>query len=254
MSDSLAWREALQSSLGAATQQLVSRIVVLDATASTQDECRRFAEGRPGCLVTARRQTAGRGRLGRHWADDRGQGAALTLSVAAQTPERLSIASAVAVCEGLEPFAGGQLGLRWPNDIIADGRKLAGILIEQLDLIALIGVGVNVNQTDWPTELAGIAISLRQLIGTEVDRIDVIAQLIQGLGVNLARSDDEISDAFARRDLLTGTMQTFTIGHERITGIVERIDPLTGILVRTNDGARALPTSATSLVKPHPHS
>lgn len=248
------WRAALEQSLRGWPHPLVDRVFVLEKTASTQDECRRLAEGRPGCLVTALRQTAGRGRLGRKWADDRGEGASLTLSVAPQSSERLSIAAALAVCEALEGFAGRPLGLRWPNDVMADGRKLAGLLIEQSDDLAFIGIGVNVNQTHWPGELDGVAVSLRQLRSGEVDRAKVIIAIIERLAGALRRGDGELAAGFAQRDTLAGTTQTFTRGGEIITGAVERVDPLRGIVVRTPGGARTLPASITSLIHPRPHS
>ncbi len=245
--DAARWREALTPLIHEA-DSLVDRIVVLDETPSTQDECRRLAD-RSGLLVTALRQTAGRGRLGRQWSDVRGEGVALTIAVAAQSPERLSIASAIAVCEAAEHFAGRSLGIRWPNDIMADNRKLAGILIEQFGPLALIGIGVNVNQDVWPESLAEIAISLRELLDSPQDRVAVIHRVVSQLGDALGRGDDRLTAAFQDRDMLAGTTQHFTIGRERLTGVVERIDPLRGMLVRTADGERFLPAATTSLVR-----
>ncbi len=242
-----AWRNTL-TPLTDLPQSIVEQIVVLEETTSTQDECRRRAEGRPGLLVTTLRQTSGRGRLGRQWADDQGEGVALTISVPAQPPERLSIAAAIAVCEAAEQFAGRQLGIRWPNDIMADGRKLAGILIEQIGRIALIGIGINLNQTEWPTELSPIAISLRQLAADVPSRCQIIAHVLGRLAANLQATPEQLATAFQRRDILAGNTQSFQTGAERITGLVERIDPLQGLLVRTASGQRVLPASTTSLV------
>lgn len=245
--DAPRWREALAPLTGQ-PDSIVARIVVLDETTSTQDECRRLAE-RPGLLVTTLRQTAGRGRLGRQWADDGGEGIALTIAVAAQPPERLAIASAIAVCEAAEYFAGKRLGIRWPNDIIASNRKLAGILIEQQADVALIGIGVNVNQAAWPENLAEIATSLREMSDSPQDRVEVMARIVSRLGDALGRSDERLTAAFQDRDVLAGTEQHFTIGHERISGVVERIDPLRGLLVRTVGGQRFLPATTTSLAR-----
>lgn len=248
MSDDLRlWQEAL-APLAAAPNSIVQRVIVLDQVASTQDECRRLAGGRPGLLISALRQIAGRGRLGRRWAADHGEGIALTLSVAVQPPERLSIASAIAACEAAEHFAGQRLGIRWPNDIMANGRKLAGILIEQQGDTALVGIGMNVNQISWPGNLAPIAISLRQLIRARVNRTEVIVKMIERLTANLARSDDQLAAAFTPRDTLAGTAQTFAVGAGSVTGIVQRIDPLKGLRVSTADGPRTLPAATTRLV------
>lgn len=241
------WRRAL-APLVQQPDSIVDRIVVLDETPSTQDECRRLTD-RPGLLVTALRQTAGRGRLGRQWADDRGEGVALTIAVAPQPPERLSVASAIAACEAAERFVGRRLSIRWPNDIMASGRKLAGILIEQHGPLALIGIGVNVNQPAWPESLEEIAISLRELLDSPQDRITVIHRIVSQLGDALGRDDDRLTAAFQDRDLLAGTTQHFTIGRERITGTVVRIDPLRGLLVRTVHGQRFLPAATTSLAR-----
>lgn len=245
--EAAAWRNTL-APLTDLPQSIVEQIVVLEETTSTQDECRRRAEGRPGLLVTTLRQTSGRGRLGRQWADDQGEGVAMTISIPAQPPERLSIASAIAVCEAAEQFAGRQLGIRWPNDIMADGHKLAGILIERQGNTALVGVGVNVNQTRWPSELARLAVSLRELTLLPVDRTQVVVALLARLSANLERSNADLAASFATRDILRGTTQSFTLCAERITGVVERIDPLNGLFVRTTSGPRFLPASTTSLL------
>lgn len=108
-------------------------------------------------------------------------------------------------------------------------------------------MGVNVNQITWPSELADAAISLRQLTGAAVDRIHVTAEVAAGLTSTLERSDAELAAAFAPRDLLAGTTRVFLLGGERITGVVERVDPLAGLRVRTPDGLRTLPAALTSL-------
>lgn len=242
-----AWRRALTQSFGDGASSPVRHLVILPKCDSTQDECRRIANGQPGVLVTTLQQTHGRGRLGRSWADDQGAGVALTMSAPSLPPERLAVAAAVGVCEAVEQFAARRLGIRWPNDVMADSRKLAGILIEQSGDIALIGVGVNVNQTTWPSDLAGIAISLAQLVGAPIERPAVTAAVVARLCAALDRSEDELCQAFQPRDVLLGTRQQFISAGAPITGVVESVEPTRGLRIRTSDGPRFLPAQTTSL-------
>lgn len=191
------------------------RIIVLEATGSTNDDARRLAaEGAPeGTVILAERQLAGRGRLGRIWeSPDR---AGLYLSMLLRPADRLDrigrypIAAAVAVCAACREFAGDRVVLKWPNDVLADGGKLAGILAEMrqgpsgADLV--LGIGINVNQVgeDFPTPLRASATSLRMLNhGVVVDRETVAATLLQSLAVTIAgiRSDawTEVAERFLR--------------------------------------------------------
>lgn len=174
------------------------RIVVLEATGSTNDDARRLAaEGAPeGTVVLAERQSAGRGRLGRSW--DSPERAGLYLSVLLRPTEppedigRYPIAAAVAVCSACRAFVGADAVLKWPNDVLVHGRKLAGILSElrqgNSGTELVLGVGVNVNQTreDFEAALRGTATSLRELRrGVRVDREALAAALLEALGVGL---------------------------------------------------------------------
>ncbi len=162
------------------------RVVVVRETTSTQDDARRegFA---PGTVVAAWHQSAGRGRMGRSWHDPGGKGIAVTFVTGAdRPPEGLALAPAVGAAEAVERLLGRPCTLKWPNDVLVDGRKLAGILIERSGPTAWIGVGLNVSQTSWPEALAGRAVSLKQL-GLEIDRLDVLASLVPAVIAALGR-------------------------------------------------------------------
>ncbi len=105
-------------------------VVIVPETTSTQDAARRL-DAAPGTVVIAGRQTAGRGRLGRVWADTGDEGIAASFVCAVAAPERMAVACAVATARAAESVLGRLVGIKWPNDIVAEGRKLAGILIEQ---------------------------------------------------------------------------------------------------------------------------
>src|SRR3990170_4882909 len=130
------------------------RIVYLATTPSTQDIARAEAEGGApeGTAVLAEEQTAGRGRLGRSWVSPAGTNLYLTL-VIRPTLERLrslSIVAPLAVAQALEETTALGPRIKWPNDVLVGGRKLAGVLIDtelsgQSVRYSLVGIGVNVN-------------------------------------------------------------------------------------------------------------
>ncbi len=151
-------------------------VIHLEECESTQIEARKLAlEGAPaGLVVVARKQTAGRGRQGRAWLSTEG---ALTFSMVLRpnplTP-RITLTAGVAVLEALDEL-GVHCQLKWPNDVMLEGKKLAGILTEAFSPIVILGIGLNltthpadVNATsiDLPRELV-LAALLRHLPGPD---------------------------------------------------------------------------------------
>jgi len=230
------------------------KVVVVDMATSTQDTARRL-DATPGTVVVARRQTAGRGRLGRVWADTGDEGIAVSFVIARPArPEALAIAAAVGAAVAAESLLDrgldgmGGVGIKWPNDVVVDGRKLAGILIEQWGGRAVIGIGLNVTQTSWPPRLAERAVSLAQL-GAACTRLDALAALVRAVSVALPVPDDELCEQFARRDVLPDSRAVFRTGGRTITGTVIRIDPMHGLLVRTDREHVYLPAATTTVVE-----
>jgi BirA family biotin operon repressor/biotin-[acetyl-CoA-carboxylase] ligase len=242
------WQDTLERHIASGGLHLFDAVHVVGDVSSTQDVAR--AQNLPGgCIIVALRQTAGRGRLGRAWADTAAHGVACTFVLDRSTielNERISIASAVGVARGIERAAQMAVGIKWPNDIVVDGRKLAGILIEADAQRILIGVGINVSQTAWPAELEPIAVSLHQ-VGRASTRLDVVTALISALDAALRESDDDLAAAFAARDVLTGRHERFRVGQELMEGTVQAVDPLRGLRVMTADGERWLEAQHTSL-------
>ena len=142
---------------------------------------------------------------------------------------------------------GRVVGIKWPNDIVVDRRKLAGVLVEQVDDKAFIGIGMNVSQTRWPADLVDRAVSLSQL-GAAVDRIEVLETLLPAVKEALRFDDEQLIGAVSARDVLQGVHATFRIGQESISGVVLRIDPMQGLLVRTDGGEIYLPEATTTLI------
>ena len=235
---------------------------------STNDEAfRRADEGAPeGLVVMARVQTAGRGRQGRSWWD--APGASLLFSVLlrpsiplAQCP-LLALALACSVADAGTEATGVTLGIKWPNDVLHDGRKLCGVLAESRVSGAsstkrpavVIGAGVNVNQTaeDFPAELRGSATSLRIAGGGNPLRPD---DLLPAILVHLERyaalaaSGDGAGlwREVAGRLPKPGSEVAVVSGGRRIEGVVEGITESGALRLREPGRAEATVVSAGEL-------
>jgi BirA family biotin operon repressor/biotin-[acetyl-CoA-carboxylase] ligase len=214
----------------------VPRVVLFDEVTSTLDIAHPLArDGAPdGTLIVAERQTAGRGRGGRTWASEEGAGIWSTI-IARPTDdaalEVLSLRVGLAVARALDAFTSGDVQVKWPNDLMLDGGKLGGILIEsrwreeRVDWVA-IGIGINCRvPRDIPNARA-------LLEGT--GRIDVLAALVPAVRAAAASrgalTAPELRD-YERRDWARGRRCTAPVA-----GVVRGIDARGALLVRTSTG------------------
>jgi BirA family biotin operon repressor/biotin-[acetyl-CoA-carboxylase] ligase len=197
---------------------------------STSDRARELAEsGAPhGTLVTTDHQVAGRGRQGRTWTTPAGR--ALTMSIVLRdvTP-MLPLAAGVAVADAVGPTA----AIKWPNDILLGGRKVAGILAEARpqDGWAVLGIGINValREDDLPPELRDRATTL----GRAPEDVEVVlAAVLSALEIRLAQSPEFLLEAWRARDALAGRHVTWDGG----TGVADGVDAAGRLIVRLPDG------------------
>lgn len=214
---------------------------------STQDELRRLAEAgaSEGTLVVADHQTRGRGRMGRTWLDE--PGANLLLSVlfrpeipAARIPQ-LSLLAAVASAEALRAATDLVIGIRWPNDLQVRERKVGGILAEgaaigEQVLYVILGIGINLNQTEFPAELLMPATSLALEVGQALDRETLLETLLGSLDQWYARYRAEgfppVREGWRRASATLGHW----INGGGVTGVAEDLDLDGALLVRTAGG------------------
>ena len=165
-------------------------ILYFDSIDSTNTKAQELAEkGYPsGTLVVADKQIAGKGRRGRNWESPSGCGIFMTLmlkpDINPNNASMLTLVSALAVAKALADITGKDAKIKWPNDIIINGKKLVGILTEmstQIDYInhVTIGVGINVNLTEFPEEIRETATSLRLECGHVVKRAPLIAAVMK---------------------------------------------------------------------------
>ncbi len=203
-------------------------------TDSTNARARALAErgATHGTLVTAAEQSAGRGRQGRTWSAPSGR--ALLCSLVIRDPPRLlPLAAGVAVAE----LAGPEALIKWPNDVLIDGRKIAGTLVEgrPQEHWAVLGIGINValRAEDFPVELRRRAGSL----GLAPEAIEpVLTRLLELLEVWLDAETSDILEALRSRDALSGRSVRWDAG----VGEGARIDEEGRLIVLTAEGEVAL--------------
>jgi BirA family transcriptional regulator, biotin operon repressor / biotin---[acetyl-CoA-carboxylase] ligase len=218
--------------------------VHLRRVGSTNERARELASaGAPhGTLVTAAEQTAGRGRQGRTWTAPPGR--ALLCSIVVRDPPRLlPLLAGVAVAE----VVGAAARLKWPNDVLVDGRKVAGILVEGRvqEGWAVVGIGLNValKAEDFPVELRETAATL----GLEPDEIEpVLARLLESLGRWLAAPAEAVLVAVRERDALLDQPVRWSAGEGRGAGI----DGDGRLIVITDAGRVELDAGEVHLLRP----
>ncbi len=237
------------------TSILGRKIIDLDCTTSTNDLARREARrgAKEGLVVLAEEQTKGRGRRGRSWYSSPG-GIYFSLLLRPRLePGRassLTLLAAVSMVELLAQLYGLEAGIKWPNDIILEGKKLAGILTEMgadtesIDYL-IIGIGLNANQrsADWPEEIAELATSLRIQLGKEVDRALIAAGLLERMEALYSSLGEKgaIESMIARAreySVLLGKAVTIKTIHEKFRGQALDLTPEGALLVRRENGKK----------------
>ena len=217
------------------------------STSSTMDDVAEWAGSgaEEGAVVVAETQTASRGRMGRRWISDEGN---LYFSVLFRPePDALPLLSplaGVAVARSIRQVAGLHPSIKWPNDIMIDGHKVAGILAEsslagsQIQR-AVVGIGVNVAlDVSADPEIASTATSLNHASESEIDRAELLRRILQhmdALYLDLRRGRSPIAEW---RRWLETLGQRVTVTHHGVsdTGLAEDIDEHGNLLLRADDG------------------
>ncbi|MBI3476607.1 MAG: biotin--[acetyl-CoA-carboxylase] ligase [Acidobacteria bacterium] len=223
------------------------------------------AEGAPeGSVFLAEEQLAGRGRGAHTWHSARSAG--IYCSVVLRPPMPPSEALLFSLAAGLavhaavaETFPGLRPDLKWPNDVLLNGKKFCGILTEMNSEATrvrhlVVGVGINVNQTKFPAELREIATSLKSETGTEWSRVELCAALLKSLDReyrNLLR-DPEAREAILRRfqenSSSTRGQRVRVEENSGIEGVTEGLDPRGFLQVRTASGLRTVLSGTVKLI------
>jgi BirA family biotin operon repressor/biotin-[acetyl-CoA-carboxylase] ligase len=206
--------------------------------------------GLPGPLaIFADHQTAGRGRFARKWESGAGEGLSLSLllrpTAAQRFWPRLTALAALAVARCATEFLTEDgIQIKWPNDVVVSGRKIAGILAETgsdpvRGPFVVLGIGLNVNQGSFPAPLNATASSLRMLAGHSLERAAVAASLLAHLGELLPLLEDGFSATLReleRRSNVLGKRLTLHTGATSVEGTAEALDSEGLLQLRMDDG------------------
>jgi BirA family transcriptional regulator, biotin operon repressor / biotin---[acetyl-CoA-carboxylase] ligase len=230
----------------AGTGPLGGPLVHLRRTGSTNDAARDAARrgATSGAVFVAEEQEAGRGRQGRTWVSAPGH--SLTLSAIARAEPDvfplLPLVTAVAVCEAGEAAAPVSCRIKWPNDVLIEGRKVSGILIESRpqERWAVIGIGLNVDTEtqELDPELRATATSLRIAGGRPVDRDAALAELLDRFAEWTRATQERVVDAFRERDALLGKRISFTAAGTEMDGEAAGVDGGGNLVVFSDAGER----------------
>ncbi len=224
---------------------------------STNDKAREMvAEGTPGgTVVVAKSQTAGRGRSGRSWFSPNDDNLYLSFvhrtSLDPRSCAGMTIDVGVVIAE-LLTRKGFDVELKWPNDVLLNGLKVAGILCELVtdgaQPVVIVGIGLNVNGSEFPAELSSIATSLLNATHEPHDiepiEEDLIRDLAQALNRYDARTTPDV-EGYRRHFRMTGRRVILTGGE---SAEVEGISNGGGLIVKTSEGSRTLRSGEVKFV------
>ena len=235
---------------GLKTRLIGHSIIHHDTISSTMDAAKQaIQEGAAeGTVIVADHQTAGRGRLSREWLSVPGGGILLSIIIYPELEilPRLTMAACLAVSRSIETVTGLQPAIKWPNDVLLEGRKVSGILSEsdvseEAVKYAIVGIALNVNlDTAAMPDISGTATSLKQVLGREVSRRQVLTALLQefeNLYLTLQRRQSIQREWLQRLETL-GKNVTVRCGDEVQEGYAESVDETGNLIIRRPDGTR----------------
>lgn len=247
---------------------MIPKILTFDSLPSTNLEAaRRAAEGAAeGLCVVAGEQTAGRGRRDRQWLSPKGAGLYFSIVLRPQFDPSLwpllTLMAAVAAHDALRAAYSLETDIKWPNDILADEKKVCGILAETVDTPAgravVIGIGINMNQNAFPPELEGIATSVEAVTGVKPELSKLLDALVHELTthyevLNRPHGNAEIIRSWcARSSYCEGRPVRVTDGNETVVGTTRGLECDGALRVETDAGKiRVLRAGDVSSVRPH---
>jgi BirA family biotin operon repressor/biotin-[acetyl-CoA-carboxylase] ligase len=233
----------IQSQLQA--EHFGQEIIIYDSVDSTNDLAKRLIgkSHKEGTIILANSQTQGKGRMGRTWHSEENVGIYLSTFVKTTLPpdqiSKIALVVGVALVEAINEFSRTRAYLKWPNDILLNGKKVAGILTEYSKKIehaeVIIGIGINVNHAHFPVDLQHIATSMAMENGDIFERLPLISFLLNRLDQEYQSFLDEgISPTVVRWNLnsdMFGKHITLTKGTQTFFGTAMKLDEEKGHLV-----------------------
>jgi len=245
------------------TRQVGKKVLVYDRTASTNDIAAEYAKNpdNNGLVVFAEEQTAGRGRSGAKWHSRHGDSLLFSMALIGCDvgSELLSLTCAVAVAEAIGQVGPTHAQIKWPNDIVLAGKKLAGILVESrqstTSKVHIIGIGINCHQTldDFPPELQETATSLDLAGGARCQRVTVAKRVLTSLDhwfTTAERDSKRVTETWSHLSTQLGQRLTLSCNRKRFTGNCIGVDPEKGLILQLDrGGVRMFDAVHTHIVK-----
>lgn len=192
------------------TERIGSNVLYLDETDSTNEYAKRVADESPeGTLVVADCQVKGKGRLGRAWSSPHNEAIFMSLilkeKIVPENASMITIVAAMAVLKAVKGI-GADAEVKWPNDIVINGKKICGILTEMKSTgmtpqYVVVGIGINVNNTEFPKDIADVAASLYTETGNFYDRAEIICSVMKEF--------EKYYDIFLRDNNLSGIVEDY---------------------------------------------
>jgi len=254
--DELSW--------GLDTAMIGRDVVVLDRVSSTNDAAWELAANgaADGLVVLAEEQTRGRGRMGRSWFSPRG-GLWMSILLVPDKPAgqatALTMAASVAVAKAVRTYPGCDASIRWPNDILIAGRKVAGVMVEtgssrSLHGTFILGIGVDVNCSEFPREIEPLAAAMAVHAGAKIRRADLarlIIRFLDELYIQIIRGEHAaIGEEWLALSSTVGQRVTIMRNGRTYRGEVVDMDPVEGLMVRLDTGfVRAFRGEHVTVVK-----
>ncbi|MGA2322938.1 MAG: biotin--[acetyl-CoA-carboxylase] ligase [Sedimentisphaerales bacterium] len=245
------------------TKRIGQKVVVYNSTASTNDVAAQYAKNKnnDGLVVLAEEQVQGRGRSGNQWVTGKGDSiiCSILLTECGINAELLSLTIAVATAEAIGKCAKAEAKIKWPNDIILNNKKVAGILVESKKANKLtayvIGIGINCHQSklDFPAELRKIATSIDIETGGSIDRISLTKRLLTSIDnwLEIAAQDkEEIIEHWQRLSTQLGQRVSLVYNKKKFAGNCIGIDPEKGLVLQLDTGGiRMFQAAQTTIAK-----
>ncbi len=233
------------------TRVMGRKVICVDACESTNDRAwqEALAGAADGTAVFADEQTKGRGRFGRAWFAPKGScilcSVVMRPEIEAERVPLVTAIAALAAADAVEDEGGGDARIRFPNDVLVGGRKIAGVLVESRFIssrpdLFVVGIGLNVNfgRGDLPADLRETATSLAIERGSEVRRTAVARSLLEALDRWYRELDGgaKIRRAWRERSAILGRRVRVKERGRAYTGTVDDVDPLEGVVLRLESG------------------
>ena len=243
------------------TKIIGKEIIVYSTTASTNDVAAEYAAGgakNNGLAVFSEYQTIGRGRRGNQWLSETGMSilCSILLTDFSGGAELLTLAAAVAVAETIGRCGRKESQIKWPNDIVLDGKKVAGILLESINHNSyVLGVGINCHQNkrSFPKELRKIATSIDIESLGSCDKVSLARRLLTAIDqwlVTAGEDSQKIIDRWRQLSTLLGHRVTIEFNSQQFCGNCIGIDPAKGLILQLErGGVRMFDAAHTTIVK-----